>query len=368
MNVLYDAQVFSFQDYGGISRYFSELIKYFIHRQDIFPKLLVRYSNNRYLKEFSQFYSRSLFPNRKFKGKHEILKFLNRRFVRKNFESNKKTNLFHPTYYDPYFLSFIKSVPFVVTVFDMTHELYPDQFHKFDFTKRNKKIVVDKAEKIITISESTKQDIIRLYKISEDKIDVTYLAANVNFNNQLKPKVPIPNNYFLYVGKRNTYKNFLFALKAMHLLKRHSNKIALVCAGGGRFSKQEKKYIKELELNDSIVQLETTDAELASLYANAIALIYPSKYEGFGIPIIEAFSCGCPVLASNSSSLPEVGGNAAKYFNPEDLQALVSLLKELQRNNILRKEMSQLGFRRAKEFSWEQTGKATLDIYKKIVC
>jgi len=367
MNVYYDAQVFSFQDYGGISRYFSEIIRYFLQQQEITPNILVRYSNNRYLKDFPQYHAEPLFPNRKFKGKHELLKYLNRSFARKNFGRNVQPDIFHPTYYDPYFLDILGDVPFVVTVFDMTHELYPDQFHPFDYTSKNKRIVTAKANRIIAISESTKRDLVRLFNIPESKIDVVPLAANIIPGAQQAPQVFIRGKYILYVGKRNTYKNFPFLLQALQAFKSYQQDIKLVCAGGGAFSVKEQQNINNLGLDNSVIQLEVNDRELAYLYSHTVALVYPSQYEGFGIPILEAFICKCPVLASDRSSLPEVGGDAAKYFNPEDPSTLVDLLKEVWNNTLLSEEMRAQGLKRAKLYSWEQTAKATLKIYKSII-
>jgi glycosyltransferase involved in cell wall biosynthesis len=367
MNVYYDAQVFSFQEYGGISRYFSEIIQYFLSQQQITPNILVQYSNNRYIKDLPQFNAKPLFANRKFKGKHEILKYLNRRYVKRTFGLDKHPDLFHPTYYDPYFLDIIAKVPFVATVYDMTHELYPQQFHQLDFTVKNKRIVTAKADRIIAISESTKRDIIRLHHIPESRIDVIPLAANITPSIQQAPQTDLPEKYFLYIGKRNTYKNFDFLLRALNQLKSSDQRIILVCAGGGSFSKQEQTLIHELELHRSIIQVEANDPELAYLYTHATALVYPSQYEGFGIPILEAFICGCPVLASDRSSLPEVGGDAAKYFNPDDPSTLVDLLKAAQNDITMVEEMKARGIKRAKLYSWEQTAQSTLDIYKKIV-
>ena len=367
MNILYDGQVFSFQDYGGISRYYFEIIRHLLPLKDVAPNLLVRYSNNIFLKNLPIQDIRPLFPSRRIKGKFELLKFLNRRFVQKNFLRYGTPDIFHPTYYDPYFLRFIGDIPFVVTVYDMVHELYPDQFHPIDYSAKNKRIVTSRANRIIAISENTKKDLVRLFHLSPEKIDVIPLAAGLSPDFQQKPSLQFPENYFLYVGKRNTYKNFNVLLNAMRGMKETISTCYLICAGGGALSASERQQIQTLGLDGSIMQMEVSDSQLAYLYSHAKALVYPSQYEGFGIPILEAFVCGCPAIASNSSSLPEVGGSAALYFHPSDVSTLTAILSEVWTKQGLADDLRARGRERARLFSWEQTARKTLDTYDKII-
>lgn len=367
MNVLYDAQVFSFQDYGGISRYYFEIVRHLLSLNDVTPNLLVRYSNNMFLKNLPLQDVRSLFPSKRIRGKYELLKFLNRRFVQKNFLRYGTPDIFHPTYYDPYFLRFIGDIPFVVTVYDMVHELYPDQFHPLDFSAKNKRIVTSRANRIIAISENTKKDLVQLFHLSPETIDVIPLAAGLSPDVQQKPSVQFPENYFLYVGKRNTYKNFSVLLHAMRGMKETISSGFLLCAGGGALSAHERQQIQALGLGNSIMQMEVADAQLAFLYSHAKALVYPSLYEGFGVPILEAFVCGCPAIASNTSSLPEVGGSAALYFHPGDVSTLTAILAEVWTKQALADDLRAKGRERAKLFSWEQTARKTLDTYNKVI-
>jgi glycosyltransferase involved in cell wall biosynthesis len=142
---------------------------------------------------------------------------------------------------------------------------------------------------------------------------------------------------------------------------------SLICAGGGKFSTQERKEIHRLQLSDKIIQMDIHDNLLAYLYSQAQVFVFPSLYEGFGIPILEAFACGCPVLLSNRSSLPEVGGDAARYFDPESIPSLVEKLAEVMKNKALAEEMRTKGLDRSKLFSWENTALKTIETYKKVL-
>ena len=367
MNIFYDGQVFSFQEYGGISRYYCELIKQFSRMDGIESSLIIKYSNSHYLPELDSIHVKHFFPAHRFNGRNEIIKHLNRNYVRRSFQRKSYPDVFHPTYYDPYFLAFLGNVPFVLTIYDMSHELYPQFFSRFDFTAENKRKVSAKANRIIAISEHTKKDIVTLLNIPESKIDVIPLATTLSPIGMVKIPIPLPHNYILYVGKRNTYKNFSFLLNAMKALSQMDNHSSLICAGGGKFSTQEQKYIQKLQLSDKIIQMDVNDNVLTHLYSKARAFVFPSLYEGFGIPILEAFACGCPALLSNRSSLPEVGGDAANYFDPESVSSLAEILNEVIENKSLADDMRERGYNRSKLFSWENTAFKTIETYKDVL-
>lgn len=367
MNVTFDAQVFSFQEHGGISRYYCELLKQFSTMDGIEASLIIKYSNSNYLPEFNFIRAKQFFPSYRFKGRNEIIKLLNRIYVKRNFHVKSQPNVFHPTYYDPYFLDFLGDIPFVLTIYDMSHELYPKLFSKYDFTAENKRKVAAKANRIIAISEHTKKDIITLLNIPASKIDVIPLATTLSSAGMDSEFIPLPSSYFLYVGNRNTYKNFFFLLKAMKALSQININGSLICAGGGNFNTQERREINRLQLSDKVIQMAVNDNVLAHLYSKARALVFPSLYEGFGIPVLEAFACGCPALLSNRSSLPEVGGGAAKYFDSESVPSLVERMVELIENKGIADDMRTKGLNRLKLFSWESTALKTIETYKKVI-
>jgi Glycosyltransferase len=367
MNILYDGQAFSFQEHGGISQYFHQLLRIFKEMEGITPELIIQYSNNAYLNSYPHVQVKHFSSSYRFKGRNEIIKLLNRRFVRKNFHRQLDLDIFHPTYYHPYFLDFIGDIPFVLTIYDMAHEHYPQMFSRFDFTSEHKKKVALKANRIIAISEHTKNDIITLLKIPASKIDVIPLATTLSGTDAKAPSIPVPNHFILYVGKRNTYKNFFFLLQAVKVLFKTDTNCFLVCAGGGTFTKHEIREIERLHLSGRIIQMPADDALLAYLYSKARAFVYPSLYEGFGIPILEAFACACPAIVSNRSSLPEVGGDAAQYFDPENPASLMTALSEVLNNNDAADHMREKGLERVKLFSWDDTAQKTLETYKKVI-
>jgi glycosyltransferase involved in cell wall biosynthesis len=367
MNVVFDGQVFSFQEYGGISRYYCELYKQFMLTEGMKPSLIIEYSNSHYLPELPSVKTKPFFPSQRFKGRNEVLKLLNRMYVKRNFHLKAQPDVFHPTYYDPYFIDLIGDTPFVLTIYDMSHELYPRLFSRFDYTAENKKKVAAKADRIIAISEHTKKDIVSLLNVPASKIDVIPLATTLSPTTMGNASIPLPDNYILYVGKRNTYKNFSFLLEAVKSLSQITLKSSLVCAGGGKFTPEEREDIRRLQLSDKIIHMEIHDELLAYLYSNAQAFVFPSLYEGFGIPILEAFACRCPVLLSNRSSLPEVGGDAARYFNPESIPSLVESLAEVVEDQALAEDMRTKGWNRSKLYSWENTARKTIETYKKVL-
>ena len=151
----------------------------------------------------------------------------------------------------------------------------------------------------------------------------------------------------------------------MHALSQTTLHCSLVCAGGGTFTSLERKEIERLRLTDKIIQMDTDDTVLAYLYTRAQAFVFPSLYEGFGIPILEAFACGCPVLLSKRSCLPEVGGDAARYFDPASVSNLVEILTEVLEDSSLANDMRTDGLNRLKLFSWDNTALKTIETYKK---
>ena len=168
--------------------------------------------------------------------------------------------------------------------------------------------------------------------------------------------------------RRKRYKNFRLLLEAYSKLDKIKKDFDIICFGGGKFLKEEINYIKELSIKiDSIQQIEGSDEILSNLYLNATVLIYPSKYEGFGIPILEAMSLGCPVISSNVSSLPEVYGNAALGFSPNSSDELINCINKVVFDNFQRDQLIEKGLKRKNLFSWKKCAQQTNDIYKKLI-
>ncbi len=365
MKVLYDHQIFAFQNYGGISRYFIELMNNFYRGKEVNFELSLMHSDNQYLKN-SEFYSNStLLSNKYMPFKKKIKKSLNKyktisAFKKQNF------NVFHPTYYETYFLEYIGKKPFILTVCDMIHELFPDLFSK-DPTSINKRGLIEKASKIIAISKNTKKDIIKFYGINEDKIEVIYLANSFNTGIKMKESFNLPKKFVLFLGTRWPYKNFKFFIKSIAPLILEDNDLNVICAGGMAFTNEEKEILSNLNIADRVFHYPITDDLLAYLYQNALAFVFPSLYEGFGIPVLESFNCGCPLIVSKTSSLPEVAGDATVYINPEDKNSIKNAIEKVIYNEDLRQELINKGYEQAKKFSWEKTAQQTKLVYESVL-
>ena len=369
MKVLFDYQIFTLQKYGGISRYFYELMNNFYQQKDIEIEFPLYFSNNENIKSAKFSNHKTFFPNTSFGLKNNITRKLNKKNIKISSDIIARQNydLIHPTYYETYFIELLGNKPFVLTIHDMTYEVFPNLFGTNDKTAEYKKFLAAKAGKIITISQNTKKDIIKFYNIEESKIIITPLANSLFPKNIEHLKINLPEKYLLYVGSRKAYKNFGNLLVASKTILNEFNDIFIVCAGGGNFSKEEQYKIKELGLANKVKHFSINDQTLQYFYSNALAFIFPSLYEGFGIPILEAFACKCPVLLSNTSSFPEVAGEAGLYFDPENIESIQGAIKKIITNEKARKELISAGSIKLKEYSWEKTAAQTKLVYESVL-
>jgi len=389
MKVLYDHQTFTIQSYGGISRYFFELMSSFNRSGLVDFKLPIEYSNNHYLhgadfiKDIKRFQTADEFLcGLRFRGKAKIYRFARVLGMIAHAERiNKRHSIaslreggfdvFHPTYYDPYFLDSIGRKPFILTIHDMTHELILDRrftTHKDPVLER-KKILAQKASKIIAVSENTKKDIIRIYGTDAEKISVVYHGSSLN-GDRINQAVAddLPGRYILFVGDRMRYKNFTFFMEAVSELLRSDRDLMVVCAGGSGFSKGERMLFESMGLSERILYQSISGGDdLAAIYHKALAFVFPSLYEGFGIPVLEAFSCGCPAILSDASSLPEVGGDAAVYFDPSNAGSLGDAVAGVIYDEKTRAKLIKKGYERSKQFSWEKTARETARVYEEVI-
>lgn len=349
MKVLYDEQIFSSQKIGGISRYFYELIKR--NEEAIFP---IIYSDNFYLKKTF---------NLKFgkKIKH-FLKKINQ-FKVKKFLIKGNYDIFHPTYYNNYFLKYLKT-PFIITVHDMIHEIYADSYFRNDTDiSKLKRELCEKADGIIAISEHTKRDLIKIFNINSNKIKVIYHGSNLKKETK---KIDLPKRYILFTGSRSLYKNFDLFIEAVSNLLQKDKKLYLVCTGK-EFDKNEKNKLKKLNIDDKVYQILANDNEMYTIYHNAECFVFPSLYEGFGIPILEAWESECPIALSNTSCFPEITSDAGEYFNPQDKESIKKAVENIIYNPKRKRELVEKGKERLKNFSWDKTYQETLDFYKEIL-
>lgn len=359
MNIMYDHQIFSRQKYGGISRYFYELIKRVATSEnvDFYQGFHVNKYGIENIKNLERIFSHSKI---KIPKTGRIYEWINSAGL-KIFAKQSKSEIYHPTYYNYYNISGPK---LVVTVYDMIHELFPDYFADDKETIKNKRNILRKADRIIAISKATKEDLIKILDLPPDKIDVVYLANSLKV--EVKEKRLIKEPYCLYVGNRGIYKNFLPMLKAFASSK-YSKDLKIISFGGGAFNNEELSAIERFNLNGCVKQISGNDQLLANLYKYAEVYIYPSQYEGFGLPPLEAMYFGTPVMCSNTSSIPEVVLDAALQFDPNHIDSMAEAFNKILSDDGLRKKLAIKGKEREGAFSWERCANETIEVYKKVM-
>jgi glycosyltransferase involved in cell wall biosynthesis len=367
MKILFDHQIFTLQEYGGISRYFFELIKRFDGINNT-CKVSTIFSNNSYLNESTHKGVCSFFPKNEFRGKNRIIQYVNQK--KSNYDISKSNfDLFHPTYYNTDFLKHLNNKPFVVTFYDMIQEKFSDKFPEFKIDKLildQKKRILEKANRVIAISETTKKDIIDIFNISSDKIDVVYLGNSLNSTNIVVERI-IEMEYILFVGNRNSYKNFqLYITTISQLLIKYN--LYFICAGGGNFTNSEKSLFLSLNIESRIIyKTINNDSTLQNYYVHSLFFVFPSLYEGFGLPVLEAFASNTPILLSNGGSLPEIGGDAVEYFNSNDVNSIFNSTEKLINNFERREALKIAGKHRLQKFSWDKMYNETIEVYKKAI-
>ena len=260
----------------------------------------------------------------------------------------------------------------VVTVHDVAFKTFTDMYHPLDRCIYDQKwrYACRHADRIIAISECTKRDVMRFYDVPEEKVSVLYQPANPIFytdeDNSPADTLAAESPYMLYVGSVNSRKNLLGIVKAMELLP-HDLRMPLVIVGNGRgYKRQVQQYIADHHLERLFIWKRVTDnSELKRLYAGAALFVYPSFYEGFGLPVVEAELCGCPVVTSNVSSLPEAGGPASIQVAPGDTQAIADGMAKALTDSDLRSRMIAEGRAYAMEtFRPTTLAQRLMDIYK----
>lgn len=359
--ILYDNQMFTFQRFGGVTRYFADLM-YNLPQEEFSSEMPIHFCENHYVTNtYGQDCHTLSFPTN-YRLRRRLYQIANRMCTIKALK-NDDFDIFHPTYYSPYFLDRLKKrqKPFVLTIHDMTFERYPQDVLIYDRTIPHKKRLIAEADHIIAVSEHTKRDIVELLGTDPQKISVVH--HGVRAAESIAPQMF--DHYILYVGERKGYKNFLPWLSAVRPLLMADKTLKIVCTGAP-FSKYENKIFVKWGIEDRLKHIAADDAQMASLYRHALCFVFPSHYEGFGIPILEAFSNGCPVCLSNASCFPEVAADAALFFNPNDAQSMHDTLREVINNVTLRKELSGKSLERVKEFSLENMVHNTCNVYRKI--
>jgi glycosyltransferase involved in cell wall biosynthesis len=283
-----------------------------------------------------------------------------------------EADVFHATWH---LLPRLRTPASVMTLYDLSFALFPETHLRVLRWSSNALVprFLRECDRIIAISESTKRDAVRLYGIPEDKIVVTYLAAEDRFRPadpdrvaEVRGRLGLPPRFLLYVGTIEPRKNLGVLLGALLRLKAQRREVPLVVAGrlgwlyDGFLAKIRSLGLESLVLLPGFVP----DDDLPALYTAAEGFVYPSVYEGFGIPVLEAMGCGTPVLCSDVSSLPEVAGDAGILLPPGDPAAWAEAIARLTEEPALRRELRERGFRQASRFRWEETARRTWEVYR----
>lgn len=270
--------------------------------------------------------------------------------------------------------------PSIVTIHDLSYEYLPKAFTPAMrlWTKVIPKIAAKKASRVLTLSENSKKDIINFMKVDPERIDVVPLACSANFQyfperkgqfQKILRRHGINSPYILTVSQISPRKNLEVLIKAFGLLKKDPNflhKLVIVGNNAWMYESVYETVRKEGLIGEVIFIGYIQDSELVAFYNTADLFAFPSLYEGFGLPVLEAMSCGLPVICSNTSSLPEVVGNAGILVPPGDINAFSTAISDLLENPILTNELRTRGLQKAKEYSWEATARQLLGIFSSL--
>lgn len=364
MRIAFDHQIFAWQEYGGISRYICSLATHVLEFPGVEAKIFAPLHVNAYLPHINK----NLRTGVKVKAfsKTGRIRINASRLMAMPLIRVFRPDIVHETYYSTWAYA-PKDASRVLTAFDMIHERFPGMFRKNDPTTSRKKKAFARVDRIICISESTRSDLLALFDVPAENISVVYLGFDTFDAEADEGNKPQNSPYILYVGQRGGCKNFANFIRTYTSSEWLRNNFSLLCFGGGAFTSAEKEMLTINGVNEShIRQIGGDDSVLAACYRNAAVFVYPSLYEGFGIPPLESMSAGCPVVCSNSSSIPEVVGDAGEYFDPTSIDSIRSSVEKVLQSSERRADLTAKGFERCKFFTWEKCAAETLAIYRSL--
>lgn len=358
MRVALDEQIFAIQPYGGISRLFAELANEFSSGRMNDVELLPLQAPivNRYILENADLSARLSATSARSPWT-ALARYMSR--MRLSVESD----IVHNTFYLPHGLVPTRGAKRIVTVHDMIPELLPQSRRRLDLLTLKERYVKS-ADHIICVSEATKQDLIKVYGPPRAPISVVHHGVDSRFHPDVPKADFLPDRYVLHVGHRAHYKDADVYFRAFARLAQDDPQLQLLCVGGDGISERESKRLMELGIRDRVSQRYLPDEAMASAYAHALAFVFPSHFEGFGLPALEAMACGTPVVLAAATSLPEVGGDAAEYFEPGSDQDLAQVLGSLLSSTDRQRELRARGLKRAAAFTWPLAAERTAEVYR----
>lgn len=360
MNIVYDNIIFALQNAGGISVLWYELLKRIIKDSDINPIILDFPNKNIFRKKMT-------IPKDMISNSSDIkLPLSINRYLTPKIPNH--AGIFHSSYYR---VTNNFKIPNITTVHDFTYEYFRTGIAKNIHIKQ-KSYAIKKSDRIICVSENTKKDLIRFYpNISEERINVvyngvddSYRVLNQKSEDELKQIIPFTSKeYILYIGDRySVYKNFNVAAKVSKAIN-----IPLVIIGGGFITNKEKRYLSGILSPGRYIHLYSlSNVTMNILYNHALCLLYPSSYEGFGIPILEAQKAGCPVIATNVASIPEIIGPVSTLVETPRIENIVELMRKLRDNSQFANLQIKIGLDNSSRFSWDRCYQETKKIYMQL--
>jgi len=364
--IVFDHQIFTCQNVGGISRTFSEQIEALgsIRGQ---VEALAPLHRNLYLASIDQAcvsgrYAPFDQPN--------LADMLEENRLLSNELLPKVPFVLHETYYTGKQPT-SKHARIVITLHDLVHELMPEQSHPDDRTLVHKRAAVERADHVICVSQNTLNDAVEHFGLAPDKASIIHHGVHAKWfdfpshvdEERVRQGSSESKPFILVVGHRGGYKFFSGLLKAVGMSPRIARDFSIVCFGGGALTAEELEQAQSCGMEGNIRVHTGDDQDLARLYATAIALVYPSLYEGFGLPVLEAMAVGCPVICSDAASLPEVAGSAAVSFLSGNVEALAEALEKVLYSDEMQTELVEKGKTRAVQFTWEKNVKQLVDVY-----
>ena len=365
IKIYFDGVLYSWINTGGVVRYFDELIKNFgtnIEATMLFhyPHLPVSLPKN-----INATNLLTTSPERvklAYKAQRMAFKYVNRFLLERHF-SKITEGVFHSTYYTTYKRLHI---PQVVTVHDMTYEKFPNFFNSAGARRfiREKEKSIRAADQIICISETTKEDVMKYYNLPAHNMHVVYHGVSTKFRvtpRSEKCTLDMDKPFILFVGKRDGYKNFSQLLTAFAGWQ--GNQSHTLVVAGDAWSQSEVEQIDASGMTGKIKNVGyVSDTDLVSLYNNAEVFVYTSRYEGFGLPLLEAAACHTPVIAADIPVFKEIASEWATFFVLDDVDSLIDAL-----DTFPRRDHQSIDFNFLKKYSWEQTAEQTENVYREAV-
>lgn len=359
MKILYDHQIFASQAYGGVSRYFAEVIR---HIPSKAWEVTATLSNNHYARHYGILDCHAFLPHINFRHKGRLMAEFGKPYSAYRLRYGEY-DIFHPTNFDSYYIAPLGLRPLVVTYHDTNFLTSQNRNRRME---RQQQLSLARADHIIAVSENTRHDLLSLFNLNPGKVSVVHHGVSRLEESEFAHIKSLEYPYILYVGLRHAFKNFKAFAKAFSLIAHQYPEVHVVCTRQD-FSREELSLFRELGIEQRMHAVVADEVTLARLYSDALLFIFPSLYEGFGMPILEAMSYGCPCALSSASCFPEIAGDAALYFSPNDIGDMADSIEKLLYSKSLRTKHSRLGLQRVTQFSWERCARKHLDIYSSLV-